>query len=225
MSVGWRQALADVVTAIRGTLADAAHNGSISAADFLKLAGLPSSAVPTTRTIGTTAPLTGGGDLSADRTLAISPATALAPGSLAAADFSKLVKIPLSAAGPLVAFVGPTIDLTTTSGPTNVTIPDIGGGARFHIILQRLEFLTSSGTASGSNFTVNFLRNGVAFISGAAVTPSSFNSFAAPSTISISTVGPVVDPTTLNPYQYQVTSGVGGFASATGRIQIVGYYA
>jgi hypothetical protein len=46
--------------------------------------------VPKARTISTTAPLTGGGDLSADRTLAITAATTLAAGSMSAADKSKL---------------------------------------------------------------------------------------------------------------------------------------
>lgn len=44
--------------------------------------------VATTRTISTTAPLTGGGDLSADRTLAIAKATASVDGYLAATDFT-----------------------------------------------------------------------------------------------------------------------------------------
>src|SRR2546423_485862 len=47
----------------------------------------PSNTVPTSRLISTTAPLTGGGDLSADRTLAIPKATTLIDGYLAAADF------------------------------------------------------------------------------------------------------------------------------------------
>lgn len=44
--------------------------------------------VSTARTISTTAPLTGGGDLSANRTLAITKATTLVDGYLAAADFT-----------------------------------------------------------------------------------------------------------------------------------------
>lgn len=43
-------------------------SGSMSAADKTKLDGLPASAVPTTRTLTAGAGLTGGGDLSADRT-------------------------------------------------------------------------------------------------------------------------------------------------------------
>lgn len=52
------------------------------------LAGL--GGVPTTRTLSTTAPITGGGDLSANRTLAISAATTGAAGSMSATDKTKL---------------------------------------------------------------------------------------------------------------------------------------
>lgn len=65
-------------------------------------------AVQTTRTLTTTAPLTGGGDLSANRTLAISAATTAAPGSMSAADKSKLDNTPifvLSRAGSIAATV------------------------------------------------------------------------------------------------------------------------
>lgn len=54
--------------------------------------------VPITRTISTTAPLTGGGDLSANRTLAISAATGAAAGSMSAADKTKLDQFTLTAA-------------------------------------------------------------------------------------------------------------------------------
>jgi hypothetical protein len=47
-------------------------------------------AVASTRTISTTAPITGGGDLGADRTLAISAASTSAAGSMSAADKTKL---------------------------------------------------------------------------------------------------------------------------------------
>ncbi len=117
---GWRKDFADVVTAIKATLADAANAGSMSAADFLKLAGLPSSAVPTTRNVGTTAPLTGGGDLSADRTLGISAASAGAAGSLAAADFSILHSLTSGfGARPLLGvFSTPEMDFLAAPGTT-----------------------------------------------------------------------------------------------------------
>lgn len=49
-------------------------------------AGLAATSVPLTRTISTTAPITGGGDLSANRTIAIDPATSSAAGSMSAED-------------------------------------------------------------------------------------------------------------------------------------------
>jgi len=51
---------------------------------------MPSNVVSNTVTLTTTAPLTGGGDLSANRTLAISAATQSVAGSLSAADKTKL---------------------------------------------------------------------------------------------------------------------------------------
>ena len=58
--------------------ATAAQDGVLAQADFSAFAGK----VATTRTISTTAPLTGGGDLSGNRTLAISAATAIAVGAV-----------------------------------------------------------------------------------------------------------------------------------------------
>ena len=48
----------------------------------------PASKVPTTRTISTTAPLSGGGDLSANRTLSIAQATTSVSGYLSSTDWS-----------------------------------------------------------------------------------------------------------------------------------------
>lgn len=59
-------------------------------AQITALASSLSGYVPTSRTISTTAPLTGGGNLTANRTLAISAATTSAAGSMSAADKTKL---------------------------------------------------------------------------------------------------------------------------------------
>lgn len=67
--------------------ADAATNGYLHKDDFASFAGLVG-AVPTSRNINTTTPITGGGDLSADRTLAMAAATSLVPGYLTAADWA-----------------------------------------------------------------------------------------------------------------------------------------
>lgn len=67
--------------------------GTVAASDTIlqainKLAGNSSGNVSDTRLINTTAPLTGGGDLSADRTIAIPAATSGADGYLTSADWS-----------------------------------------------------------------------------------------------------------------------------------------
>ena len=64
-------------------------------------------AVPTTRTISTTAPITGGGDLSANRTLAIAASTNAVDGYLTAADHTTFA-----------AKVGPTRTVATGAGLT-----------------------------------------------------------------------------------------------------------
>ena len=65
--------------------------------------------VPSTRTITATAPITIAGttsaDLSADRTIAIVPATAAVPGSMSAADFEKLSWLTLTALNAFTANV------------------------------------------------------------------------------------------------------------------------
>ncbi len=53
-----------------------------------KLGIVPGGGVPATRLINTTAPLMGGGDLSADRTLSMPQASAVQDGYLSAADFA-----------------------------------------------------------------------------------------------------------------------------------------
>jgi len=54
------------------------------------------SRVPTTRTISTTAPITGGGDLSADRTLAMAAATTSVDGYMSAANLTKALSYDVS---------------------------------------------------------------------------------------------------------------------------------
>ncbi|MCG3207336.1 MAG: hypothetical protein FOGNACKC_00936 [Anaerolineae bacterium] len=82
-------------------------------------------AVPASRTISTTAPLTGGGDLSANRTLAISPATTGAAGSMSAADKAKADKFT-----PDEAFGSAT---TKQPGdyPVGVSYTNISGGLAY----------------------------------------------------------------------------------------------
>jgi hypothetical protein len=78
--------------------------------------------VATTRSIGTTAPLSGGGDLSADRTIAIAKATASVDGYFAATDFTtfaaKQDSITLTTTGTSGAatLIGATLNIPQYSG-------------------------------------------------------------------------------------------------------------
>ena len=69
---------------------DATHDGYLSSADWSTFNSKQpaGSYAVTTRTISTSSPLTGGGDLSADRTLGIQTASASQAGALSAADWS-----------------------------------------------------------------------------------------------------------------------------------------
>lgn len=77
---------------------------------------------PATRAINTTAPLTGGGDLSADRTIAISAATTAAAGSMSAADKTKLD-----------ALTEIRSRVSTSPGTTNTTVTAATTGLSFAI--------------------------------------------------------------------------------------------
>lgn len=114
--------------AISITAATSGAAGSMSAADKTKLDAISGTntgdqtlaglgGVPTTRTISTTAPLTGGGDLSANRTLAISPASGSAAGSMSSADFTKLAGI----ASGATANTG-TVTSVALSVPTGLSV-------------------------------------------------------------------------------------------------------
>ena len=68
-------------------IADAPSDGSLYARLNATWSVVPAS-VPSSRSISTTSPLTGGGDLSADRTLAIAQATSIANGYLTMGDWA-----------------------------------------------------------------------------------------------------------------------------------------
>ena len=69
--------------------------------------------VASSRTISTTAPLTGGGDLTANRTLAISPADVSNPGSMSADAFNKVESLASAAFGGTASTTNATV---TTCG-------------------------------------------------------------------------------------------------------------
>jgi hypothetical protein len=112
---------------INGVAFDGTANITINAVDS-------TARVPETRTISTTAPLTGGGDLSANRTLAISPATGSDPGSMSASDKTKLDAISGTNTGDQTSIVGIT-----------------GTLAEFNTALTGADFATGGGTATGTN--------------------------------------------------------------------------
>lgn len=107
--------------------------------------------VPTARTISTTAPLTGGGDLSANRTLAVTTGTT--SGTVALGDHTHAAYVGTAARGPAGGVVTPTYTATwtpdaslsnvqrmTLTGDTAVAIPtNATDGQRL-----RLEFNASA---------------------------------------------------------------------------------
>lgn len=115
--------------------------GSMSASDKTKLDGLPSSSVPTSRNLATTAPLAGGGDLSADRTFSITAATTIAAGSMSASDKTKLDGLPTSA--------------VPTSRTVSTTAPLGGGGDLSANLTLTISAATTiaAGTLSASDKT------------------------------------------------------------------------
>ena len=119
--------------------ASASNRGALSTADWSAFNGK----VATTRSIGTTAPLSGGGDLSADRTLAIAKATASVDGYLAATDFTtfaaKQNAITLTTTGTSGAatLTGATLNIPQYSG---------GGGTIFKSATDSASFLSTANT-------------------------------------------------------------------------------
>lgn len=126
--------------------ASATQDGYLSAADFATFAA---GGVPPTRLINTTAPLAGGGDLSADRTLSIPKATAAVDGYLAATDF--------------VTFNSK----VSTTRAVNTTAPLTGGG---DLSADRtLAISAATATSAGSEAAYDFIaaRSIVAMLRGA----------------------------------------------------------
>ena len=98
-----------------------------------KLVGNASGDVPDSRLINTTLPLTGGGDLSANRTLGINPATTAAAGSLSASDKAKLDQLQ-------------TGTVTLVGGQSTVNTANIRAGSA---VMVSRNLLPGGGTAIG----------------------------------------------------------------------------
>jgi hypothetical protein len=137
--------------------------------------------VATTRSIGTTAPLSGGGDLSADRTLAIAKATASVDGYLAATDFTTFAaKQDALSSGVNIK----TINNNSILGSGNLATPFelvvaasdestalSAGTAKITFRMPRAVTLTAvrasltTAQASGSIFTVDINESGTSILS------------------------------------------------------------
>jgi hypothetical protein len=157
--------------------ASAANRGALSTADWTTFNGK----VATTRSIGTTAPLSGGGDLSADRTLSIAKATASVDGYLEATDFTTFAaKQDALVSGTNIK----TINSTSILGSGNYATPFelvvaasdettalATGTAKITFRMPRAVTLTAvrasltTAQASGTIFTVDINEGGTSILS------------------------------------------------------------
>jgi hypothetical protein len=108
--------------------------------------GISTSNVPASRLLNTTAPLTGGGDLSADRTFAIPAASATVDGYLTAAAF-----VAFSSKENALAFTPPITRVGDTIGWTGTTT-DVPEGANLYWTQARFD------TAFGAKSTTNLVE-------------------------------------------------------------------
>jgi hypothetical protein len=133
------------------------HGGTVTATTFVgALTGTASGNAPTTRTISTTAPLTGGGDLSANRTLAMAAATGSVDGYLTAANFATFNnKAPT--ASP--TFTG-TVTMPTAT-VTNLNSDGTNGIVLYNSSTDSASFvahkLKTNFTDTNNNFATNFM--------------------------------------------------------------------
>ncbi len=136
------------------------------AAAIRAIAGAP----PATRLISTTAPLAGGGDLSADRTLTIAAATTGAAGSMSAADKAKLDGV---AAGATANAGTVTSVATSVANGLIATVSNASTTPSIAISGANLTPTTvaATGTVTGSNIAGMAAQNPAAVaITGGSVT-------------------------------------------------------
>jgi hypothetical protein len=156
------------------TQATSLTDGYLSAADWSTFNGK----VDPTRTISTTAPLQGGGDLSADRTFSIDQANSTTDGYLSSTDWNtfnnKLDQayttvedegIPLTQRST-INFVGAGVTVTDVGGKTEVSITGGGAGSTLKTVqLGILEASTAAALALLSNqLILNHVGSGAGVI-------------------------------------------------------------
>lgn len=122
------------------SVATGAANGFMSAADKTKLDGLPSTAPPTTRTITAGAGLTGGGDLSADRTIDVA----------ANADGSIIV----NANDIQVGILATDVQHGNRGGGSLHSITSLAGGAGFY---PKCNFEATTNPGTGNDNTQGYV--------------------------------------------------------------------
>ena len=103
--------------------AGASSNGYLSSADWNTFNAGSSGGVPSTRTIATTAPLQGGGDLSADRTLSIPQANNTTNGYLSNGDWTAFNS---KGNGTVTAVTGTSPIISSGSNTPDISIPQAG---------------------------------------------------------------------------------------------------
>lgn len=145
--------------------------GFLSGSDKAKLDGLPSSAVPTTRTLTAGTGLTGGGDLSANRSFAVDtsviatqayvdqPVTTLDTGTTPATVVGHIGReFELSNAGAITLTVND-LSAAFVSGHVMIILISLTGGGT--LTLTAGAGVTLNGTASGGFFTTLRSKDGV----------------------------------------------------------------
>lgn len=113
------------------------------------------------RLINTTAPLTGGGDLTADRTLGISAASGSAAGSMAAADFTKLAAQSGTNTGDQTSVTGNSGTATKLVTARNINATAFDGTA--DIVLPVFSSTVAGDVPASGGGTTKFLRADGAF--------------------------------------------------------------
>lgn len=124
---------------INGVSFDGSGNITINAVDS-------TARVPESRTISTTAPLTGGGDLSGNRTLAITAATPGAAGSMSAADKAKLDAISGTNTGDQTNITGNAGTATALLNARAIDGQSFNGTANITVIAPGTTAATSKST-------------------------------------------------------------------------------
>lgn len=154
-------------TTINVQTASGSQPGLLAAADFTTF----NSKVPAARAVNTTSPLTGGGDLSADRTLAIPAATNSVGGYLTSADwtaFNAKFNLPALTSGSVLFSNGTTIAQDNAALNWNDSTKVLGVVGTVNTTLSLTDSAGSAGVFSATSHTTVDGSNTTIGINGAA---------------------------------------------------------